>query len=98
MPFMRRLTAVSFGLLLVSACVSSAPGADKVRLTQDADDVSNCTALGHLGVARGGSGQIDVIGAKAEFRDQTVDLGGNTALVTSAPLGVPAEGVAYRCP
>jgi hypothetical protein len=82
----------------IAACVSLAPGADKVRLTKSAADVANCTAAGNIRVPYTADGQIDVANANDEFRNQVVGLGGNTAYVTSAPLGVPIEGVAYRCP
>jgi len=62
---MRTVTIVAIAcafLTCVTACVTPAPGADKVRI------------------------------------NQAIGLGGNTAFETAAPLGVPVEGIAYRCP
>ena len=85
---------VSVGAIL-SACVTLAPGADKVRITQKSADVSTCTAVGNLKVPRDAQGQVDIINMDATLRNQTIGLGGNTALETSVLLG---EGIAYRCP
>jgi hypothetical protein len=93
-----RLSMIAGVYVLLSACVSLAPGADKVRITKVAADVSTCTAVGNIKGQRDAQGQPDIPNADAELRNQTIGLGGNTAFVTSAPLGVPVEGVAYRCP
>jgi hypothetical protein len=45
-------------------------------------------AVGNIKVPRDAQGQVDIANADAEFRNQTIGLGGNTAFVTSAPLGV----------
>jgi hypothetical protein len=98
---MPRLRIFAVALVLGSvlpACVSLAPGADKVRITKDASDVSTCTAVGNIKVPRNSQGNVDIANAEAQFRNQTVGLGGNTGFVTYGPLGVPVEGVAYRCP
>jgi hypothetical protein len=97
MHFVRPPITVSVFALL-SACVTLAPGADKVRVTKNSADVSSCSAVGNIKVPRDAQGQVDIANADAEFRNQTIGLGGNTAFVTSAPLGVAVEGVAYRCP
>jgi hypothetical protein len=94
-----RLIVVTGAVLTcVTACVTPAPGADKVRITKAASDVSSCTAVGNLKVPRNAGGNVDIANAETEFRNQTVGLGGNTAFETSAALGVPVEGIAYRCP
>jgi len=93
-----RLISVACVLTSMAACVTLAPGADKVRITNVAADVATCTALGNIEVSRGAEGHVDLANAQAEFRNQTVDLGGNTAFETDAALGVPLEGIAYRCP
>jgi hypothetical protein len=85
-------------LTSMTACVTLAPGADKVRITKVPSDVSRCTAVGNIKVPRGADGNVDIANAEAEFRNQTIGLGGNTAFETAAPLGVPVEGIAYRCP
>jgi hypothetical protein len=63
----------------MAACVTLAPGADKVHITKVSSEVSNCTAVGNIKVPRGADGNV-------------------TAFETAAPLGVPVEGIAYRCP
>ena len=85
-------------LILVTACVSLAPGADKVRITKNPSDVANCSAVGNIKVPGEGSDQVDITTADTQFRNQVVGFGGNAAFVTSSTLGVPVEGVAYRCP
>jgi hypothetical protein len=85
-------------LTSTAACVTLAPGADKVRITKVPSDVSNCTAVGNIKVPRGADGNVDIANAETDFRNQTIGLGGNTAFETAAPLGVPFEGIAYRCP
>jgi hypothetical protein len=82
----------------LTACVSLAPGANNVRLTKAASEVTGCTAVGNISVPRDANGQPDIANADAEFRNQVVGLGGNTGFITSEPLGVPVEGIAYRCP
>lgn len=98
MRFSVLLSVGAASLLVLAGCVSLAPGADKIRVTKVASDVSSCTAVGNIKVPRGADGNVDIANADAEFRNQTVGLGGNTAFATAAPLGVPVEGIAYRCP
>jgi hypothetical protein len=81
----------------MAGCVAPAPGADQVRITKVASDVANCTAVGNIKVPRNADGNVDIANAGVEFRNQTIGLGGNTAFETAAPLGVPVEGIAYRC-
>lgn len=82
---------------LLTACVTVAlaPGADKVRVTANAQEVASCSAVGNIRVPRDEKGSPPVANPTDEMRNQTLGLGGNTAFVTSAVLG---EGVAYRCP
>jgi hypothetical protein len=82
----------------VTACVSLAPGADKVRITNNASDVAKCTALGEIRVPVNVNRQVDLANASAEFRNQVVTLRGNAGLVTDGPLDVPIKGIAYHCP
>ena len=86
-------------VLLLTACattVTLAPGADKVRVTSNAKDLTACTAVGNVRMPpsspRYGPFYANPID---ELRNQTVGLGGNTLFVTSDATG---EGVAYRCP
>lgn len=92
----RVLFGATGGVILLTACVSLEPGADKVRITKDASDVANCSAVGNIKVPGDAQGQVTT--ATAEFRNQTVGFGGDTAFVTFSPFGVPVEGIAYRCP
>jgi hypothetical protein len=80
------------------ACVSLAPGADKVRITKNPADVANCSAVGNINVPIELQGQFDIARADTQFRNQVIGLGGNAAFVTSSSLGIPVEGIAYRCP
>jgi len=83
---------------LLTACMSLAPGADKVRFTKNAVDVVNCKAVGDVRVPIEIQGQVDIADADARFRNQVIGFGGNTAFVTSSSLGIPVQGIAYRCP
>jgi hypothetical protein len=95
MTYIGRLSLIVCVYPFLSACVTPVPGADKVRITQNAADVSTCSAVGNIKAPRDGQGQVDIFNADASLRNQTIGLGGNTAFETSALLG---EGVAYRCP
>jgi hypothetical protein len=77
--------------------VARAPGSDQVKLTSNGADVASCTAVGNIRPA-GGEGVSEVDNAPIRFRNAVVGLGGNTGLVTEGLLGVPAAGIAYRCP
>jgi hypothetical protein len=84
--------------ILLSACVTLAPGADKVRITDKASDVATCKALGNLQVPMDGGAPADASSAQDQFRNQAVGLGSNVALVTQGIVGLPFSGIAYRCP
>jgi hypothetical protein len=43
-------------------------------------------------------GEVNMLDANNQFRNQVVGLGGNTGFITDDTLGIPVEGVAYRCP
>lgn len=98
MQIARYLYVAIIFVVALSACVSLAPGADKVRITKDASDVSACSAVGNIRLPSDANGNVDGYNADAQFRNQTVGLGGNTAFVTRSGLFVPIEGIAYRCP
>jgi len=87
----RAVTAFIAAFLLgACATVALAPGADKVRITDDAKEVASCTPVGNVLVP------LEVSeNSFAELRNHTVGLGGNTVFITSARYGT---GVAYRCP
>jgi hypothetical protein len=94
----RRLTGTTGVVALLTACVSLAPGADKVQITRNPSDVAKCSAVGNVRVPIESQGQLDIADADTRFRNQVIGLGGNTAFVTSSSLGIPVQGVAYRCP
>ena len=86
------LGASAVGLVSCVVAVAPEPGADKVRLTRNASDVSTCSAVGNIRVNSSGTN------ANTEFRNMVVGFGANTGLVTSGPFWAPVEGIAYRCP
>ena len=88
------LVPVAFAVGLSSCVVAVAPvpGADKVRLTRNASEVSTCSAVGNISVNASGSN------ARTEFRNKVVGFGGNIGVVTNGPTWAPVEGIAYRCP
>jgi hypothetical protein len=87
-------------MVLFSGCVTEqvAPGANAVKLTRNAADVANCTAVGNV-KAYAPNG----VGDEVKFRNQVVGYGGNVGFVTiNGACGIgacqtAAEGVAYRC-
>lgn len=91
--------AAIFCLGVGAGCVTAtnAPGADRVRITHNPADVAECTAVGKVKVPRNAQGAVVIQTAATEFRNQTVGLGGNAALVTVGGVDVPVEGFAYRC-
>ena len=97
-PPMRSRTATLLVACGMTGCVSLAPGADKVLVTRDASAVVKCTAVGNVRVQVDVNRQVDTANASTVFRNRVVALGGNTGLVTDGSVGVPVEGVAYRCP
>jgi hypothetical protein len=86
-------------LSLMSACATPAlaPGADKVVLTQKAEDVVNCSAVGNINPARDANGG-STFSTPADFQNQAIGLNGNTVFVTKQYMSAPIEGVVYRCP
>jgi hypothetical protein len=86
--------------LFLDACttVNLAPGADQVRITDKAMDVTTCKALGNLRTPKNDQGLVDISLAQKQFRNDAVGLGANVALVTEGFLSVPVAGIAYRCP
>ena len=86
------LVALAVGLISCVVAVAPVPGADKVRLTRNASELTTCVAVGDIRVTASGSN------ARTEFRNMVIGFGGNLGFVTSGPTWEPAEGVAYRCP
>jgi len=94
-----RTSALVGTLALVYGCATPAlaPGAGKVQLTQKADDVVHCTAVGNINPARDAKGGA-TFSSPVEFQNQAIGLGGNTVFITKQYMGAPIEGVVYRCP
>jgi hypothetical protein len=80
--------AILFAMLAACETIPLVPGADKVRFTNNPSDVANCTAVGNL--PRGGA--FGEENASAVVRNDTIGLGGNTALLA------PGVAIAYECP
>jgi hypothetical protein len=83
--------ALAVGLVSCVVAVAPVPGSEKVRITRNASEVSNCSAVGSIRVNASGSG------ARTEFRNVVLGFGGNIGLVTNGPAWAPVEGIAYRC-
>ena len=60
--------------ILVGACVTLAPGADQVRLTNKPADVGVCKVLGNIQVPKNDKGLVDGASAQNQFRNQAVGL------------------------
>jgi hypothetical protein len=93
-----RIAVSLFAILAVGACVTLAPGADQVRVTDNAADVTACKAVGNIQVPKNADGTVDIANAQRQLRNQVVGFSGNVALVTEGLVGVPGAGVAYLCP
>jgi hypothetical protein len=79
------------GLLLPGCVPPLVPGADQLRITQNAADVAGCVAVGNLDPAIPG-----------DPRNQAVGLGGNVVfelnrVIGPVTLGGAINGVVYRC-
>jgi len=79
-------------LCLGSGCgIALVPGADKVRITKNPDDVASCKPVGNIHLK-------DADANSKEFRNEVVGLGGNSVMVTIGTPESPSQGVAYLCP
>ena len=92
---MKHIPQSLFGIAicaLANGCVSfayrPAPGADRVQLIRNPEDVARCTTVGNVDWQRG----------NPDVRNLTVGLGGNAIFVTSEQGRVVLTGIAYRCP
>jgi|SRR5882672_7477568 len=90
-PAVFRRVTLAAAVMMVSSCVSVplAPGADKVKFTNNAADVTGCKAVGNVS-AEYNLWQPEF--SRDQLRNKTVGLDGNTVFLTSL-----AAGVAYRC-
>ena len=68
------------------------PGAERVVITRHIADVASCTVLGNVD---GLTESNYVRDERREMQNQTVDLGGDTLLLTGEMN--PPKGIAYRC-
>jgi hypothetical protein len=89
-PVVLRLTLAAV-VLIVCSCAARvpralAPGADRVKFTQNAADVAGCKVVGNVST-------VPSFDREDQLRNRAVGLDGNTVFLTSA-----VEGVAYRCP
>ena len=75
-------------VLVPCSCTVLAPGADRVKFTQNAADVAGCKAVGKVSAPDLSTWNVEI-----ELRNRTVGLDGNTVFRTKF-----REGVAYRCP
>jgi hypothetical protein len=90
----RRLAAVAIIGLGTAGCVTVAlaPGAEKVRITQNANDVASCKAVGNVKALLSGPQATN-----ATLQNQAFGFGGNTVFETGID-GNSMAGVAYSCP
>lgn len=87
-----RAVALCFTATMLG-CVTLAPGADQVKITKNAADVSTCTAVGNIQF----SGDDWPGNIQGQLRNQTIGLGGNVALDTSSSFSKDVTAIAYRC-
>jgi hypothetical protein len=76
------------------ATVALAPGAEKVRLTKNAKDVTTCKVVGNVKRAPDSSS----LDSEPSIRNQALGVGGNTVFITQEDISGPRQGVAYQCP
>jgi len=77
-------------VVVTSSCATPtalAPGADRVKFTQDAADVARCKPVGNVSAVR------ERGNSESYLRNTTIGLGGNTVFRTAS-----FEGVVYNCP
>jgi hypothetical protein len=87
--FFLRVTLAALVVMTCSCAVPLAPGADQVKLTENAADVAGCKPVGNV------STDYDLWQperSRSQLRNKTVGLDGNTVFLTSL-----STGVAYRC-
>lgn len=93
MKLIRRKCVVMAVCSIAAGCatVSLTPGAEQINVTGNGADVAACASLGPVATP-----QLMLTDPDAErhMRNETLALGGNTLLVTTA-LG--RTGIAYRC-
>jgi hypothetical protein len=88
---------VSATLIVGCTTLTVAPGADKVRVTGNAADVTTCKPVGNIKVPEVSPGLVSPFVAQTQFRNLAVGLGSDVALVTQGSVSVPVTGIGYRC-
>ena len=91
-PVVLRLMLAAVVLITCSCAPGAlAPGADRVKFTQNTADVAGCKVVGNVsGLFPFGDLRFY---SEDQLRNRTVGLDGNTVFLTTQ-----GEGVAYRCP
>jgi hypothetical protein len=78
-----------------SGCSSAAPGAEKIRVTNNPKDVAGCKVAGQVSGLTGGQAYPD---SKTKMRNAALALGADTIYVTSTVnLTGGYEGMSYNC-
>ena len=100
---MRNLSAVMLALIVSMILVGCgtvvvAPGADNIRLTVTASDVTACKPVGNIKTPANSDGLVSMSYAETQFRNLAVGLGSNVALVTQGSVSIPGAGIGYICP
>jgi hypothetical protein len=79
-------------LMVLTACTSLSPGAEKIKVTRNAKDVAGCKAVGEVS---GLTANQALPGAKKKMMNAALALGADTVFVTSTVGSY--DGVAYLC-
>jgi hypothetical protein len=91
------LATLSATLIVGCTTLTAAPGANNVRVTSNAADVTTCKAVGNIKVPEVSPGVVSPFVAQTQFRNLAVGLGSDVALVTQGSVSVPITGIGYRC-
>lgn len=82
------------GVVLLTACVSLAPEAEKLRVTSDNSQVAGCKILGQVTSQPPYVGPNDGVN---QLRNNAAALGADTLLLTSSGALRGKTGMAYQC-
>ena len=72
-------------------------GVAAAKLTTNPTEVAGCRSVGSVQIPLEQRSAIDPVNAHAALQEQTMDLGGNIALITDGTASTPVAGVAYSC-
>jgi hypothetical protein len=95
MKQMERIVFVMAIGTIVAGCIPLvvlAPGADQVRITKNAADVTSCTAVGNVDGRIASGVPSDPTN---QMKNEAIGLGGDVVFVTTEIS--PPKGIAYRC-